>query len=123
VSSWEKNPFPVPPLSRHRRYEFAFAHLDTLVQVEVGAEGVVIRTSRDSFSARRKDAFVRELAAEGFIPEEYGMLGSSPTAVRAQPVRWMVDISWIELPPSPYATIQGAFRRLGRRLRSFWRRH
>jgi hypothetical protein len=112
----------MPPLSRHRRYEFAFANLDTLVQVEVAADGVVIRTSRDSFSARRREAFIRELAAEGFIPEEYGLPGSGMTAVRAQPVRWMVDISWIELPPSPYATINGVFRRLGRKIRSLWRR-
>ncbi|HVW20472.1 MAG TPA: hypothetical protein VHC86_04590 [Opitutaceae bacterium] len=112
----------MPPLSRHRRYEFSFASLDTRVQVEVARDGVVIRTSRDTFSPRRKEAFIRELAAEGFIPDEYGTAGPANTAVRAQPVRWMVDVSWIELRLSRRERLRAALARLGRGVRRLWRR-
>ena len=52
----------------NRRFAFHFPDLDTSVQVEHLEDGVVIRASRDTFSEERKACFIRELAAEGFIP-------------------------------------------------------
>ena len=46
-------------------YDFSFPRKDTILKVEVWEDSVTIRATRDSFSARRKDAFVRELIAEG----------------------------------------------------------
>src|ERR1700722_14737377 len=55
----------------HRTFEFRFPALDTLVKVQVRDERVTIRASRDSFTSQRKEAFIHELATEGFIPDEY----------------------------------------------------
>ncbi len=75
-------------------FDFGFPRLDTVVRVEVRGDDVTIRVSRDSFSERRKDYFVRELAAEGFIPESsvWGVAGGSP--------RWVVDYTWLEIDPA-----------------------
>ncbi len=75
-----------------RSFGFCFPHLDTLVQVEASDDGVVIRTSCDSFSTARREAFVRELAAEGFIADAFRW---RPTALCGDPggVRWLVDSS------------------------------
>ena len=54
-----------------QRYEFSFPDLDTLVQVEERAGAVLVRATRDTFSSARKEYFIRELAAEGFIPDEF----------------------------------------------------
>ena len=74
-------------------YDFAFPRLDTLAAVESTADGVVIRTSRDTFSEERKAAFVRELANEGFIPEHHRWLHSGGGRLSSD-VRWVVDPSW-----------------------------
>jgi hypothetical protein len=63
-----------------------------LIQVEEAAGAVVIRASRDTFSETRRQGFVRELAAEGFIPDRYQWL--SPAAPgTAGGVRRFVDHS------------------------------
>jgi len=79
-------------------YEFCFPKLDTLVQVEAADEAVVIRASRDTFSEERKARFIRELAAEGFISDDYrwSPLGSSGGLGG---VRWLVDFRWLKLDP------------------------
>lgn len=71
-------------------FEFCFPNLDTLVRVETTDDGVVIRTSRDTFTESRKQGFVLELAAEGFIGDAWRWM---PAAVRGAPrgVRWLVD--------------------------------
>jgi hypothetical protein len=73
------------------RFDFSFPGLDTLVQVETIDDAVVIRTSRDTFSETRKERFVRELAAEGFIADACRWR----PAIRGTPpvVRWLVDRS------------------------------
>jgi hypothetical protein len=73
-------------------FEFCFPNLDTLVQVEETDGGVVIRASRDTFSEARKEHFVRELAAEGFIANAHRLLlTTGPGAPHG--VRWLVDLS------------------------------
>jgi hypothetical protein len=77
-------------------FEFYFSDLDTLVQVEESDGAVVVRATRDSVSERRKQCFIRELAAEGFIPDSYRwFLLASSESFRG--VRWVVDTSWVKL--------------------------
>ena len=85
-----------------RVFEFYFPDVDTLVQVEELDGAVIIRATRDSFSERRKSFFVRELAAEGFIPDSYHWF-SSDESPSFPGVRWRVDMSWVELPKAALA--------------------
>jgi hypothetical protein len=80
-----------------RRFEFGFPHLDTSVLVEDFGDSVAIRATRDTFTEQRKIAFIRELAAEGFIDTSYQWFSlAGPEAYLG--VRWRVDFSWLELP-------------------------
>jgi hypothetical protein len=69
----------------NRCFEFQFPDVDTRILVEDLEDGVVIRASRDSFSERRKQNFIRELAAEGFIADCFQW--------SCRGVRWLVDVS------------------------------
>jgi hypothetical protein len=53
------------------RFDFNFSRLDTLVMVEKQGDGIVIHATRDTFSPERKENFIRALAAEGFIPDDF----------------------------------------------------
>lgn len=80
-----------------RRFEFFFPERDALVLVELCQGEVVVRSTRGNFSRARKEAFVCELVAEGFIPESYRWaLLAEPGSFRG--VRWVVDASWVRLP-------------------------
>jgi len=94
-----------------RCHEFYFAKLDTLVQVEPSADGVTIRATRDTFSPRRKECFIRELAAEGFIDDDYrwgSLTGVNPN----RRVRWLVDFSWLKISPEATAATRRFMLRL-----------
>jgi hypothetical protein len=81
-----------PPSLEPHIYHFCFPALDTLLQVEETGGEVTVRASRNSFSEVRKTHFIHELAAEGFIPEQFQWL--YPTAASAVGgVRWLVDHS------------------------------
>jgi hypothetical protein len=85
----------IDPNFRHRCYEFCFPNLDTLVLVEENDELVLVRATRNTFSERRKIFFIRELAAEGFVSDEYRYVETiSPT--NYLPVRWLIDYSWLK---------------------------
>jgi len=73
-----------------RSYSFAFPRLDTVIEVESVADRLVVHASRDTFSRDRKACFLRGLAAEGFIAEEWA---SDWAAVRwiVEPDRFMPD--------------------------------
>jgi hypothetical protein len=77
--------------------EFCFPRLDTHVRVEVSDESVTIRATRDTFSSIRKDFFVRELAAEGFIPDQYRWASQADFGVSYGRVRWLVDFGWLAI--------------------------
>ena len=81
-----------------QRFEFWFPHLDTHIRVEEQDDEVIIRASRNTFSERRKTLFIRELAAEGFIPENYQWFSDFHSATWMR-VRWLVDMSWLK--PTP----------------------
>ena len=70
---------------RDRTFEFYFRDVDTHVVVEDVEDVVVIHASRDTFSERRKQIFIRELAAEGFIADCFQW--------SCRGVRWLVDAS------------------------------
>ena len=79
-------------------FDFYFGPLDTLVRVEEVDEQVVIRATRDTFSGQRKACFIRELAAEGFIPDRYHWFTAVGDAGRLG-IRWRVDVSWLKFNP------------------------
>jgi hypothetical protein len=83
------------PALKSRCFEFYFRDVDTLVQVEnPDAETVIVRATRNTFSERRKVSFIRELAAEGFIPDGcqwYPLPAGMPR------VHWVIDVSWLRL--------------------------
>lgn len=83
------------PALKTKRFEFHFRDLDTFIQVETpDADTVIVRATRNTFSERRKVCFIRELAAEGFIPEGcqwYPLPGGTPQ------VHWVIDVSWLRL--------------------------
>lgn len=79
-----------------RSFDFCFIHLDyTLVRVEEFEGRVTIRATADTFSRRRKLSFIRELAAEGFIPD-----GRWLSPFDGEPdsygIRWLIDDSWVK---------------------------
>jgi hypothetical protein len=77
-----------------RCFDFYVANLDTHVRVEESAGAVLVRASRNTFSEGRKLSFIRELAAEGFIADEYYW---HPLAGRGafHGARWQVDYAWL----------------------------
>jgi hypothetical protein len=85
------------PLFVPRSAEFCFPRLDTLVRVEVSDESVTIRATRDTFSSRRKDFFIRELAAEGFIPDRFHWSAPDDAETSFGRIRWLVDNTWLSL--------------------------
>ena len=91
-----------PPAAEINSCEFCFPNLDTVARVEESGGGVVIRTSRDTFSEARKVCFIRELAAEGFIADDYRwrLLTCS---VAPPGVRWLVDVSCFRPDPASVA--------------------
>jgi hypothetical protein len=75
-----------------RSFEFCFPSLDTLVLVEDLTGEIVIHASRNTFSDERKARFIRELAAEGFIPDDYRWLPRA--GMESSPgIRWLIDTS------------------------------
>ncbi|HWD17754.1 MAG TPA: hypothetical protein VHB20_00625 [Verrucomicrobiae bacterium] len=82
-------------IQNHARFEFYFANLDNHVLVERRDDEVVIRAARNNFSERRKSYFVRELAAEGHIPDSAAW--PSPAPANGKPaIRWEIDHSWLK---------------------------
>ncbi len=94
----DANPIPVNTnRTAPCHFEFCFPRMDTLLLVEVEGRDVTIRATRDTFTERQKDFFVRELAAEGFIPEEAQWFRAEGPNSWQQGVQWLVDFSWLEI--------------------------
>jgi hypothetical protein len=60
-----------------------------LIVVENSEDSVVIRAARDNFSERKKVCFIRYLAAEGFISDEFQGFGKSGSR-RTTSISWVV---------------------------------
>ncbi|PTX92574.1 hypothetical protein [Opitutus sp. ER46] len=83
------------PALKTRSYEFTFPDVDTLLKVETpDPETVIVRATRNSFSERRKIAFIRQLAAEGFIADGCQWY---PLPAGMPQIHWVVDVSWLRL--------------------------
>jgi hypothetical protein len=98
-------------LNSPESFEFYFPELDNLVLVENHAEGVVIRATRANFSERRKIFFIRELAAEGYIPDWYQWFSTNAGDIGLG-VRWVVDYSWLKIDPRLTRQVTKFMRRL-----------
>lgn len=85
-----------------RCYEFYFPERDTLVLVEASPAAVTIRASRDTFSEKRKRFFIHELAAEGFIPDDYEWYSLAGSEL-SRGARWLVDPTWLQVNPAATA--------------------
>jgi hypothetical protein len=87
-----------PGSAQLRVFEFCFAELDyTLVRVEETEGNVVIRASDDTFSQARKLGFIRELAAEGFIPDEFAWMTPGGHDLFGRTLIWKVDPTWLKV--------------------------
>lgn len=82
-------------LARSDFAEFCFPPLDAHVRVDVSEEFVTIRASRDTISASQKEYFVKYLASEGFIPEQYRWSLPGGPEDWFGGIRWIVDYSWM----------------------------
>jgi hypothetical protein len=74
------------------RFEFYFQEVDTSVLVQTVNDQVVIRATEDSFSERKRERFVHELALEGFIDDHFCNFQFGDRGVL-----WTVDRSWLKL--------------------------
>src|SRR5258708_203567 len=79
-----------------KQFEFNSQYPENYILVENRDDGVVIRAARKNFSDQRKSAFIKELAAEGFIPDHFQWF-SDPDTSNYMGVRWIIDSSWLRL--------------------------
>jgi hypothetical protein len=78
-----------------RDFQFYFSDLDNIVLVECGEdESVTIRASKNNVSEQRKISFIRKLAAEGFVPDEYQWFSGATDGSNG--VLWIKDYSWLK---------------------------
>jgi hypothetical protein len=79
-----------------RQFDFSFPRKDMQLRVEVDGDEVTVRASRNGFSEQRKSAFIRELAAEGFIPDAHRWYFAHDGDGFGRGVRWIIDRSILE---------------------------
>jgi len=72
------------------RFELYIPDLDNHLLIENSEGGIVIRTTRDNLSEKRKTFFIRHLAAEGFIPDRYEWF-PDPAEDGFFGVKWVAD--------------------------------
>jgi len=73
-----------------QKAELSLRNPENLILVENSEDSVVIRAARDNFSERKKVCFIRYLAAEGFISDEFQGFGKSGSR-RTTSISWVVD--------------------------------
>jgi hypothetical protein len=87
-----------PSLAPPKKVEFYHRLPENFLLVENEDDGrVVIRAVFDNYSERRKALFIRELASEGFIPDEFQFL-TNTGGDGFFGVRWIIDNSWLAVP-------------------------
>ncbi len=86
-----------------RKSEFYHRNPENFILVENHEAGVTIRAAFANFGERRRQLFIRELAAEGFIPDEYQFFANT-SGSETLGVRWVIDKSWLRLHPEVEAT-------------------
>ena len=80
-----------------KEFEFYFPDLDNMVLVQCADDGsVTIRCTKSNFSEKRKIFFIRQLATEGFIPDDYQWFSGSTIGTLG--IKWVKDRSWVKIP-------------------------
>ena len=70
--------------------EFSTHNPPNLIVIERARETALIRAAQDNFSERRKAFLIRQLAAEGYIPDQYeGFSEEAPV----EGLTWVIDRS------------------------------
>ena len=92
-------------------YDFYFPDVDTLIRVESMPQSVIIRASRNTFTERRKRSFIHELAAEGFIPDDYESLSLAGSEI-SRGACWVIDFSWLRISAATHALADRFMHRL-----------
>lgn len=82
-----------------KKAELSVQSPENLILVENSHDGVIIRAARDNFSDRRKLFFIRYLAAEGYISDEFQNFGKS-TPHGSLSIVWAIDRGWIKNAPA-----------------------
>ena len=82
-----------------QKTELSLNNPDNLILIENQDDRVLIRAARDNFSERGKVFFIRYLAAEGYISDEFQEFPNSASHGSAS-ISWAVDRSWVKLDPS-----------------------
>ncbi len=78
-----------------REFQFYFPDLDNIILVECHEdESVTIRASKNNVPVERKIFFIRKLAAEGFIPDNFQWFSGSPDGSNG--ILWIKDYSWLK---------------------------
>lgn len=89
---------PVKSIPQDTRcFDFRFPRQDMRLRVELSGDDVTVRASRNGFSEQRKSAFIRELAAEGFIPDMHRWYFAHDGHNFGRGVKWVIDRSWTEV--------------------------
>lgn len=84
---------------RSKEFQFYFPDLDNIVLVNCHTDGTVtVRVTKGNFTEERKLTFIRRLAAEGFIPDEYQQFSGSVD--ESNGIRWIKDLSWLKISPA-----------------------
>jgi hypothetical protein len=81
---------------RPEKTEFISHQPSNFILVENGESGVVIRAACDNFSEQRKSLFIKQIAAEGFIPDIYQWF-SNPDSGGFPSLEWIIDSSWVKV--------------------------
>jgi hypothetical protein len=79
-----------------RRVKFHQKNPENFILVENDRNKARIRAAFDNFTEARKIYFIKELAAEGFIPDHYQWF-SDPNADGYFGIPWIIDDSWLEV--------------------------
>ena len=85
-------------LAAPAKFRLYLPDLDNHVLIETSADGVVISATRDNFTNQRKKFFIRQLAAEGYIPDRYEWF-SEPAEDGFFGVKWMAGVAPAERQP------------------------
>jgi len=79
-------------------FQFYLSDLDNIILVECHEdETVTIRATKNNCSQERQISFIRKLAAEAFLPDEYQWFSGATDGSNG--VRWIKDLSWLKTRP------------------------
>jgi hypothetical protein len=79
------------------RTKLSLRNPENVILVENSEASVVIRAAHDGFSEGEKVCFIRYLAAEGFISDEFENFRKS--GWQGTPITWTLDQSWAKRGP------------------------